>query len=340
MKKTKLPWTGIFAAAGMAMLILDAKTALIGAKDGIQLCIYTVIPSLFPFIVLSIIINSSLAGHSIPFLRPLCRFCGMPQGSESLLLLGLIGGYPVGAQSISLAYQNGQLTKKDAHRLLGFCSNAGPSFLFGITACLFTNKYAVWLLWGIQILSVIITGFLLPGKSRANCSIRTGTPISVPQALHKSIQSMASICGWVILFRVFLAILNRWWLWLLPTEMQTILIGCLELTNGCTELNRIGLEGVRFLLCACFLNFGGACVGMQTVSVCNELGTGMYFPGKVLQTVIAILLAYPLQAILYATGDSAHNGMISILIFAVIGIGYTLFLRRKKSSGNFVTNGI
>ena len=49
MKSRNQLWTGLTGAAGMLVLILDAKTALAGAKEGIQLCLYTVIPSLFPF---------------------------------------------------------------------------------------------------------------------------------------------------------------------------------------------------------------------------------------------------------------------------------------------------
>ena len=39
---------------GMLALILDGRTAIEGARQGIGLCLRTVIPSLFPFFVLSI----------------------------------------------------------------------------------------------------------------------------------------------------------------------------------------------------------------------------------------------------------------------------------------------
>lgn len=330
MMKKKQPLAGWFAAVGMALLILDAKTALIGAKDGISLCLYTVIPSLFPFFILSVMISSSLTGRSIPLLRPVRKFCGMPEGSESLLLLGLVGGYPIGAQSIYQAYRDGQLQKKDAQRLLGFCNNAGPSFVFGMAACLFTKASAVWVLWIIQILSVIITGFILPERSRSVCKISTCAPVSMPQAINRSIKSMASVCGWVILFRVILAILQRWCLWLLPLETQVLIIGSLELANGCTELVRIDSEGIRFLLCTCFLSLGGICVGMQTVSVCKELGTGMYFPGKVLQAMISFALAYPAYSFLYSQRSVFSVYLLIILIFVLAGIGYARLIRRKK----------
>ena len=91
--------TGIFASLGMLLLILDTKTAIQGAQEGIRLCIMTVIPSLFPFFVLSSLLTGALTGVRLRFLRPIGKLCRMPAGSESLLLIGMLGGYPTGAKS-------------------------------------------------------------------------------------------------------------------------------------------------------------------------------------------------------------------------------------------------
>jgi len=114
MKQKKQLWTGILSAAGLLWMILDTKTAVSGAADGVMLCIRSVIPSLFPFLILSAIMNSVLIGADIPILNGLLRLCGIPKGAGSLLLLGLLGGYPVGAQAVANAYKRGQLSKESA----------------------------------------------------------------------------------------------------------------------------------------------------------------------------------------------------------------------------------
>ena len=54
----------ILPACGMMMLILDSQTAMHGAAEGIVLCINSVVPSLFPFFVLSILLtNRVLNSH-------------------------------------------------------------------------------------------------------------------------------------------------------------------------------------------------------------------------------------------------------------------------------------
>jgi hypothetical protein len=113
---------GIGASIGMIVLILDTKTVLSGARDGITLCAYTVIPSLFPFFLFSVLLNHILLSGDLRFLHPLGKLTGIPTGAEPLLLIGLIGGYPVGAQCISDAYRNKCISRTDAHRMLGFCS--------------------------------------------------------------------------------------------------------------------------------------------------------------------------------------------------------------------------
>ena len=114
MEKRKWLFRTIPAICAMLIIILDTKTAMSGAIEGIQLCIWTVLPSLFPFFILSGIINSNLLGISIRPLRPLTKLCKIPKGGESLLLLGYFAGYPVGAQLITQEYYNGKLSAETA----------------------------------------------------------------------------------------------------------------------------------------------------------------------------------------------------------------------------------
>ena len=85
--KNRNPYVGLAAGIGMLILILDSKTALEGARAGLDLCIRTVIPSLFPFFVLSMVFTGALMGTSLRWLRPVGALCGMPGGAEPLLRL-------------------------------------------------------------------------------------------------------------------------------------------------------------------------------------------------------------------------------------------------------------
>ena len=280
---------GIGAAAGMLVLILDGKTALAGARSGIALCLMTVIPTLFPFIVLSVLLSGALLGASIPPLRPVGKILKMPAGTESLLLCAFLGGYPSGAVAVSEAFRAGSLSKDAAERLLSFCNNAGPAFLFGMTLSLFPDAGAAWLLWGIHILSALAVGILIPGKESSPVKLKKGgSSIGV---IKNAITVMATVCAWVILFRIIIAFLDRWILWLLPPEVRVAVIGVLELSNGCCSLTLVNDVRVRLILCSGMLALGGLCVTMQTVSSVRGLKMNQYYLGKILQFVCSILLS-------------------------------------------------
>ncbi len=324
MKRKIIPALG--AALGMMLLILDGKTAFRGASEGIDLCIRSVIPSLFPFLVLTALLTGSLSGVRFPLLRPLCRLVGIPKGGESLLLAGILGGYPSGAQAVAQLYRLGQISRENASRLLMFCSNAGPSFLFGIVAARFSSPLAAWALLGVGILSAMLVGLLVPNK-KSEVVEPAERCIPFPEIVGHSGKVMAQICAWVVLFRILTAFLQRWCLWLLPQEFQCLVTGLLELTDGCCSLDRVADEGLRFLLAAIMLNFGGLCVWLQTTSVVGDLGTASYLKGKLLQTLISGLLAW-------AVLTKAYWGVMLPVVLGVI------FRELKKRGRNRAPLGV
>ena len=277
------------AIIGILILILDSKTALLGASEGIELCLKTVIPSLFPFLVLSSVLTSYLPGSSVGFLRPFFRCLGVPPGAESLVLTGVIGGYPVGAQTIAQAYREKRITKASAQRLLAFCNNAGPSFLFGMVASQFPHRWMVWALWCIHLSGAIFAAIVIPSRDAYPVRPEEKQAANVNSAVTGSIRVMAVVCAWIILFRILIAFFDRWFLWLLPPSAQIALTGILELANGCCALGQIKNVNLRFVICSGILAFGGLCVTMQTVSVTGGLSLKHYFPGKLLQTAFSIL---------------------------------------------------
>lgn len=330
MRKGKQTIKGLLAASAMLVIILDGTTAMRSMQDGIALCIRAVIPALFPFFILSGIINSSLLGRSVPFLQPIAKLCRIPKGAESLFIVGCLSGYPVGAQLIAQAYHNGQLDSATAKRMLGFCSNAGPAFLFGMLSPLFRNPAIPWLLWGIHIIGALLAGFILPGAESCYCKITQAQPITLVKSLQTAGQNIATVCGWVVTFRLLLGFCSRWFLWLFPVEMQALFSGLLELSNGCVFLNRLSTDGIRFIFASIMLAFGGMCVGMQTISVTGSLGTGYYFPGKALQMLVCALLSCIFQSFIFIKSESVT---ISPLVFGILLCVTALLLylaRRKK----------
>lgn len=277
------------AAVGLFILILDSQTALMGAAEGIELCLKSVIPSLLPFFALSIVLTDNIMGNPLPFLRPVGRLCGIPSGAEFLLGVGFLGGYPVGAQCVAQAYRAGSVDQHQAERLLMFCSNAGPAFLFGMAATGFSRPMMPWLLWGSIILGAVYVSVVFPATKQVPIQPDTREKLGLQQAMPAALRAMAGVCGWIILFKVVTAYLSRWFLWLLPVPGQVLVSGLLEIANGCLRLREIPNEGLRLLVGGFLLAFGGICVTMQTAGVIGELKLFFYLKGKLIQTYFVIL---------------------------------------------------
>lgn len=278
------------SAAGMMVLILDSRTALSGGVQGVELCLRSVIPSLFPFLFLSGCFSSAFSGVKTGSLRVLGSAFSLPAGMEYLLIPAFLGGYPIGAQSVAQAYESGSVSREQAEHLLGYCSNVGPAFVFGMVSSQFDRTWMVWAIWGIQIGAAWTASRFLScqvSSSQENRKPQPGSPFSIETA----ITAMLKISGWIILFRIAAGFLERWFLWRIPAWERVGIVGLLELANGCCCLNMVSEEGIRFLVCNLILAFGGLCVAYQTASVCGNLGLRYYFLGKGLQAGVAVLLA-------------------------------------------------
>lgn len=280
------------ASLGMLALILDSRTAFSGGAQGVALCIKTVIPALFPFLFLSGIFTAAFRGSNGFLLGFLGKLFLLPPSLSFLLVPAFLGGYPIGAQCLSQLCRSGLLEKKQAERMLCFCSNVGPAFIFGILSLKFDRKWLVWTVWLIQILSAWTAArFFLASGIQEPASSAEKSKAHPRAGIESAIGAMLKICGWVILFRVMIEFLDKWVFHAVPQTWRVALIGFIELSNGCCSLNLIPQEGLRFVICNVILAFGGLCVAYQTGSVCPGMKLGCYYAGKVFQAAIALLLS-------------------------------------------------
>ena len=324
----------LLSVTGMFLLILDSQTAASGAREGLELCMRTLIPSLFPFFLLSNLLTSTMLEYNFAFLRPLGKLCRIGPGNESLLAVGFLGGYPVGAQNVALSLRSGQISKSTAKRMMGFCNNAGPAFLFGIIGPMFSSKSAVWLLWLIHIAGAVAASFAIPDRDTTASGDKHSSPMNLSRLMEQSVKTMANVCGWVTLFRIILQFLDKWILWRISVPAQVLVSGLLELSNGCVLLSRIENEGLRFLICSVLLAFGGLCVTMQTFSLCQGCDMSCYFPGKLVQGVFSFLASCLVQALIFPDNCLQLSPAVILIPMTVLCLAVFCIRKSKNSSSN------
>lgn len=282
-----------FCTLGFSLLLFYSRSALQGTVEGIQLCLQTVIPTLFPFVFFSIVLTSALSGIHLPLLTGIARLFRVNESLSGILVPSFLGGYPVGAQGAAAWYKQGLLSKDAAERMLSFCNQAGPAFLFGIVGPQFTQSETAWVLWIILIAGALLSSRVLNRQIEFRVKPKEND-LSFPDALKQAISALANICGWIILCRLFISVCKDLLFSKLPIWMQVMLCGVLELSNGCCMLSMISDESIRFLIAGILLSIGGFCIWMQTASVTSGLNLRYYLCGKIIQTafVIAAEIAY------------------------------------------------
>ena len=141
--------------------------------------------------LLSAMLTNYLLGSRLPIIGIIEHLLHIPAGLGSIFVIGVLGGYPIGAQCIGVAVETGNLSPADGRRMLCFCSNAGPAFLFGFGVSILGQPILCWFIWLIQLISACMIARLTPGSSgKYHCNLRNNI-LSIPQIVKKSVNSMA-----------------------------------------------------------------------------------------------------------------------------------------------------
>lgn len=293
MKKKLGELLSLLAALGVfAALLLAPQAASDGARAGLRLCARTLIPALFPFMAASnLLLALGAPQHLGRALTPLTRrLFGIGGAGSAAFLLGVSGGYPLGAATVAELYRSGAVDREEAERLLCFCDNSGPAFIVSaVGAAAFGSVRVGGFLYLVHILAAAATGLCLrrdPGAPSAEAP--AAAPLPFPAAFTKSVRTaadtMVTVCAFVLFFSVLVGILDasgglfraaggislRF-----GTELRfsrALLLGLLELGNGATALQGLAVNAKNLALAAFLLGWGGLSVHAQAAAVIMQGG--------------------------------------------------------------------
>ena len=357
---------GLALLCATLALMLYPQPSMEAAKSGLALCYNVIIPSLFPFFVLSsLVVELGLAGYLGRLLEGLMRPLFHVSGAcASAFALGFIGGYPVGAKTAISLYENGMCTKTEAERLLAFCNNSGPAFILGVVgAGVFASSRVGVLLYLAHAAASICIGILFRFY-KAGPTARREERQSRPQfhaqrfttaftgSIKNSFLSTLNICAFVVFFTVVIQLLIRSGFLpglaqvlgtvlapfgLTPEWAQRLLTGALEISSGVWTLSGDGTLSGKLILAA-FIGGSGLSVGTYLV--------GKLLHGGLSALFIAVLVRlFPLEApvsdyladqVAGIAGMDFHRTLVISLVCAWVLFLFFLFVAAaaaRKSLG-------
>ena len=317
-RKSHLVSAGAIAACLVLTVLLPAEAAE-GARSGLSVCAGVIIPSLFPFLVLSALCSAlGLTGTVIRLAAPLFRALRISPNAAAPMLLGFLGGYPIGADTLAALVRDGTLSPAEAERMLPYCNNTGPAFIIGAAGSAVFGSARLGLgLYLCHILAALTLALL----SEKNTCTQTAPPPPIPAGgfaecfpgcVRSAAASVLNISAFVVFFSMLTALLNA--VGLYPAliaafarasgaELQfsrALLTGLLELGSGITAMRGLAATPCNLALCAFLLGFGGLSVHCQTLSVLSgtKIRCARHFAGRILHGALSALYAYLLFTLL------------------------------------------
>ena len=287
------------------MLCFSAEIAD-GARQGLFLWYNSVVPALFPFMVLTGLIISSGGIKQImsPFYVFLNPLFGISYEGCFVLLSGLLCGYPMGAKTCAEFSHEGRISLSEGKFLMSICNHASPMFILGYVYPWFADHIpASTILISVYVpvvLIAVVAKVLYLTKSKDKSTYRNFQPetvtFSIEDSILSSIEVLCKIGGYLILFSVLIILIRK--LTFLPTFVRVLLIGMMEMTTGIQEFAEIPDWKQAYIATITCLTFGGFSGIFQVKSVLNNKKAGLSVRPYILWKFAHAILSAGLASIL------------------------------------------
>ena len=312
----------LFCCIFLFLLIFYSKECIILASNGLLIWYKNMIPTLFPFMVLSgFMIRSGLSlkiGQWMqPFLGIIFR---LPPQMLYAIFMGFLCGFPMGAKIVADMLEKEQITQKEGEYLLSFCNNIGPLYMLGYVIPLFHYEnilktlglmYLIPFGYGLVLRYLTRYKKFVQGKKNPEmilsaCS-NTHDMISSPdylscfqQALSSAIEQITLLGGCMVFFnclQIFPQIINSFFSSASSQHtpfFSDILCSFIEIGGGLKRLSgsaHIFNSSVLLYLPLSLLTFGGLSCIAQTYFIIKNTGLNIstYIKHKFIQSCIYII---------------------------------------------------
>ncbi len=326
----------------ITLTIILPEIALQGAKKGLIICGNVIIPSLFPFMVCVLMLMKL---NFVPKITLISRIFRHTDDMFYVMILSMLGGYPVGARLIEELYNNNKIDKKTAHLMQMYCVNAGPAFITIAVGCgVFSSKKIGYVLLISHLAASFLIALALSKFTHRNTELINTSKLqnltlaeNFVVSTSEAAASVIGICTYVILF----SFINSY-LVCFSTDLPILkyVVYLTEVTTSVTITKNIIL--VSFLL-----GFSGISIWCQIIGFSKNSGVNypLFIVGRLAHGLISSALTFFLIKIFDVSKTTVSNGImgekhlfvsnVSLSIsLTVMVILFIIFIYSKKDSRN------
>lgn len=343
----------IIALSGCVLVLCFPQKTADAVRTGIGFCMNILVPSLFPFMIISAFVSNSGLGYALgkALNKPAKLLFGLNGAGCIALLLGIIGGYPVGGATVGIMYDKGYMNEKQAEKAAYMCVCSGPGFLINfVGASLYSSAETGFLLYLSAVSAVIATGITvnLTIKSKDDTVQKTVPPkqrediaLSITRSVAQATKSTVDMCSAVILFCI---LANLGTSLISNYTVQKGFIILTEVTNACNIL--CGKESL--VLIAFAVGFGGISVHFQIFRALGNVKINrlLFFVFRIIQGILTALFTkitlwfFPQTVQVFSSTQNSTAVMTSssffgslMLIITAVCFLYSLKFNKNKIGG-------
>lgn len=317
------------------LFAININECISAAIEGCKLWYRSILPTTFPFVVIcNLLIYYDGINLYSKFLGPLiCKPLGLSRNCSFPIVASILCGYPLGAKYCVDLYSMEYIDKEEYDRLLNIASNVGPLFLIGsVAGTLLGNISLGYILLLANYLSPLFIGFITK-KKRNSINLSSSTrhkyePMDFGSALKNAVQNgintTLSIGGFIVIFSVIICLIKNS-IYIYNTVMHlekvlnlssgtlySILLGSIEITNGCSIISNLQISLPLKLSIISFLcSFSGLAIIAQVSSFVNDtkISYSKYIFLKVIQGIFSFIITYVLLKILPTSVYTSNLGI-------------------------------
>lgn len=258
--------------------LANAKYISNSIINSLNFCYKSLIPSIFPFLLISqIILYSNWLDSLFQYDKnDKNNILGICKIYFSSIFLGMLCGFIIGASNICKKYKEIN-DKNDITDYVFLSSNASCGFVIGcVGATLFNDiKIGIFLYIAQLFFSVFLYLIFKSKKQYKNNITSIYNRETWIKILSKSIKqasdSMFSICSFTIVFRALISLLNLFVNKRNNVFINSVISSTLEFTSGVFSSIQIKNEYISLFIIGFSVGFGGLSIILQTISLCESL---------------------------------------------------------------------
>lgn len=289
-------------------LLIKKQLIYTSIMYALNMWINSLIPTLFPFFIISdILINYNIINY-IPYkIRNICKkLFNINDSMLTIFLLSMISGFPSNARNTRTLYDKGLISIEEANHILIFSHFANPIFILTIVGIFFlSNKNIGIILLITHYLSNIILGICFRNNIKChnnynhNITNKSNFGNIFINSIKRAIDTILLICGILVIFLMLSSIIIN--IFNFNSYNTMIIKGIFEITIGIEALGKLSIDLIyKAVIASMILSFGGISVHMQVISqLTGTLINYIYFfIGRMYQMIISSILTYILCLII------------------------------------------